>query len=132
MTTYFPCNNIKQESFCNILDSKLNAIESSKTIVMGSDINACIGTRTNIVHKNVIGPHGVPLSNSIRSRKQDDTDGTPNIVLPCPGSWVIFLPLQGDNFTLSILLQSPYNSGNYHLHTSENGTFVAKNPLVLM
>ena len=29
----------------------------------------------------------------IRSRKQDDTDGTSNIVLPCPGSQVIFHPL---------------------------------------
>jgi hypothetical protein len=63
----------------------------------------------------------------IRSRKQDNTDGTSNIVLPCPGSKVIFHSLQGDNFTLSFLLQSPYNSGNNRFHTSENETFVTRN-----
>ncbi len=64
VSTYFPCNDIKHKSFCNILDSNLNAIKSSTTIVMGLDINACIGTHTNIAHTNVVGPHGVPRSNS--------------------------------------------------------------------
>jgi hypothetical protein len=35
----------------------------------------------------IIGGVGVPVSlRHIRSRKQDNTDGTSNIVLPCPGS----------------------------------------------
>jgi hypothetical protein len=92
----------------------------------GLDLTLDETTWPNSSYADIQGHLQGKKTDNIRSRKQDNTDGTSNIVLPCPGSWVIFLPLQGDNFTLSFLLRPPYNSGNNHLHTSENGTFVAE------
>ncbi len=91
---------------------------------IGLIVKACKG-REDVIQDKIWHPEA-KRQEIIRSRKQDDTDGTSNIMLPCPGSLVIFLPLRGDNFTLSFLLRSPYNSGNNRLHTSKNGTFVTK------
>jgi hypothetical protein len=63
VSAYFPCNDANHEKFCEMLDSKLNAIKSNTTIVMSMDINARIGIRINIAHKKVIGTHGIPCSN---------------------------------------------------------------------
>jgi hypothetical protein len=64
VSVYFPCNDQHHEQFCLLFDSMLNAINPNTQIVIGSDINARIGVRTCNEHKQVLGPHGIPRSNT--------------------------------------------------------------------
>jgi hypothetical protein len=47
MSVYFPCNDRQHEQFCSVFDSVLADIDLNTQIIVGSDINACIGTRTS-------------------------------------------------------------------------------------
>ena len=64
ISVYFPCNDQHHEQFCSLFDSMLNAINPNTQIVIGSDINAWIGVCTCNEHKQVLGPHGIPWSNT--------------------------------------------------------------------
>jgi hypothetical protein len=46
-----------------MFDSVLTNINLSTQIIVGSNINARIGTRTSDEHKQVLGPYGIPRSN---------------------------------------------------------------------
>jgi hypothetical protein len=54
---------MKHEQFCSTLDSRLNAIKITTMTVIGTDINARIGTHTCADHANVNGPHGIKRGN---------------------------------------------------------------------
>jgi hypothetical protein len=60
----FPCNDQHHDQFYLLFDSILNAINPNKQIVIGSDINARIGVHTCNEHNQVLGPHGIPRSNT--------------------------------------------------------------------
>ena len=53
---------------------------------------------------------------SIRSSSQDDTDGTSSIVLPCPGSQIMFHFFPYVNIVLNILLCSPFFIRNNNIY----------------
>ncbi len=61
---YFPCNGKHHEQFCLLFDSMLNEINPNTQIVIGSDINSQIGVCTCNEHKQALGPHGIPRSNT--------------------------------------------------------------------
>ena len=52
----------------------------------------------------------------IRSSSQDDTDGTSSIVLPCPGSQIMFHLVPYVNIVLNILLCSPFSTCNNNIY----------------
>ena len=54
----------------------------------------------------------------IRSSSQDDTDGTSSIILPCPGSQIMFHPDPYFNIVLKILLCSPFSTCNNAIYCS--------------
>ena len=64
ISVYFPCNDRQHERFCNMFDSVLADINLNTQIIVGSDINARIGTRTSDEHKQVLGPYGIARSNA--------------------------------------------------------------------
>ena len=64
MSVYFPCNYRWHERFCTMFNSVLADINLNTQIIVGSDINACIGTWTSDEHKQVLGPYGIARSNS--------------------------------------------------------------------
>jgi len=64
MSVYFPCNDRQHERFCKVFDSVLADINLNTQVIVGSDINACIGTRTSGEHKQVLGPYGIARSNT--------------------------------------------------------------------
>ncbi len=47
-----------------MFDSVLADINLNTQIIVGSDINACIGTRTSDEHNQVLGPYGIARSNT--------------------------------------------------------------------
>ena len=63
MSVYFLCNDRQHERFCNMFDSVLADINLNTQLIVGSDINARIGTRTSDEHKQVLGPYGIARSN---------------------------------------------------------------------
>jgi hypothetical protein len=67
---------------------------------------------------------------TIRSTKQNDIHGASNIVLPCPGSKVIFHLLEDLNIILKLLICSPSNVYQYNLVT-QNDLDLSKNHLVI-
>ncbi len=64
MYVYFPCNDRQYERFCNMFDSVLADINLNTQDIVGSDMNARIGTRTSDEHKQVLGPYGIARSNT--------------------------------------------------------------------
>ena len=64
ISVYFPCDDPRHSQFCSTLDSMLNAINPSTQIIIGSDINARIGTRSCEEHKQVLGPFGIERDNT--------------------------------------------------------------------
>ena len=64
MSVYFPCNDRQHERFCTMSDSVLANINLNTQIIVGSDINARISTRTSEKHKQVLGPYVIARSNS--------------------------------------------------------------------
>jgi len=64
MSVYFPCNDRQHKRFCNMFDSVLADINLNTQDIVGSDMNARIGTRTSDEHKQVLGPYGMARSNT--------------------------------------------------------------------
>ena len=64
MPVYFPCDDRKHKRICSMFDFVLANIDLSTQIIVGSDINARIGTRTSDKHKQVLEPYGIPRSNT--------------------------------------------------------------------
>jgi exonuclease III len=64
ISVFFPCDDQHHGQFCLLFDSMLNAINPNTQIVIGSDINAQIEVRTCNEYKQVLGPHGIPRSNT--------------------------------------------------------------------
>jgi len=64
MYVYFPCNDRQYERFCNMFDSVLADINLNTQVIVGSDINARIGTWTSDKHKQVLRPYGIARSNT--------------------------------------------------------------------
>jgi len=59
MSVYFPGNDRQHKRFCTMFDSVLTDINLNTQIIVGSDINARIGTRTSDEHKQVLGSYGI-------------------------------------------------------------------------
>jgi hypothetical protein len=55
MSVYFPCNDRQHKRFCNVFDSVLTDINLNTQVIVGSNINARIGTRTSDEHKQASG-----------------------------------------------------------------------------
>ena len=64
ISAYFPCDDQRHEQFCAHLDSMISTISPSTQIILGGDINARIGIRRCDEHKETLGPHGIPRSNT--------------------------------------------------------------------
>ncbi len=64
VSVYFPCNVPQHDHFCLMLDSMLNAISPSTQIIIGSDINARIGTCSCEEHRQVLGSFGIKRNNA--------------------------------------------------------------------
>jgi hypothetical protein len=64
VSVYFPCNDRRHKQFCSVFDSVFADIDLNTQIIVGSDINACISTRTSDKHNQVLGPYGIAQSNT--------------------------------------------------------------------
>ncbi len=69
---------------------------------------------TMVLYSNIA--HIIKHVMTIRSSSQDDTDGTSSIVLPCPGSQIMFHLVPYVNIVLNILLCSPFSTCNNNIY----------------
>ena len=63
ISAYFPCEDQSHNKFCTMIDSMLSTISPSTQIILGGDINAKIGIRHCVEHKETLGPHDIVQSN---------------------------------------------------------------------